>query len=178
MGWGGERKTGNERDEAGKAPERKFAGLELCTVCTLCTDQWVTTRCRLSWLTNSALVYEPKCGGGGGVAGSQPMSTAVVHRSPNKFWRSNSIFNLCTAKIKYRNFETNIIRKGISGSQSQFLHSCVCEWFIYCIPTIGLPIMLEEICRPILGLYKSLTDKHAWMWKLGPRPRYSQKRNT
>jgi hypothetical protein len=27
-----------------------------------------------------------------------------------------------------------------------------------CIPTIGLPFLLEEICRPILGLYKSLTD--------------------
>jgi hypothetical protein len=26
------------------------------------------------------------------------------------------------------------------------------------IPTIGLPILQEEICRPILGLYKSLTD--------------------
>jgi hypothetical protein len=26
------------------------------------------------------------------------------------------------------------------------------------IPTIGLPTLLEEICRPILGLYKSLTD--------------------
>jgi hypothetical protein len=26
------------------------------------------------------------------------------------------------------------------------------------IPTMGLPIPLEEICRPILGLYKSLTD--------------------
>jgi hypothetical protein len=46
----------------------------------------------LSWLTNTALVYEPKCGGGG-VAESQPLSTAV-HRSPNKLWRSNSIFNL------------------------------------------------------------------------------------
>jgi hypothetical protein len=30
--------------------------------------------------------------GEGGVAGSQPMSTAV-HRSPNKLWRSNSILN-------------------------------------------------------------------------------------
>ncbi len=29
----------------------------------------------------------------GGVAGSQLMSTAV-HRSPNKLWRSNAIFNL------------------------------------------------------------------------------------
>ncbi len=38
--------------------------------------QGVTKRRRLSWLANSALVYEPKCGrgeGGGGV-GSQPMS--------------------------------------------------------------------------------------------------------
>jgi hypothetical protein len=31
------------------------------------------------------------------------------------------------AKTKYRNFETNIPRKGISGSQSQFPHSCVCD---------------------------------------------------
>ncbi len=29
-------------------------------------SQRVTERCRLSWLTKSALVYEPKCGGGGG----------------------------------------------------------------------------------------------------------------
>ncbi len=41
------------------------------------------------------LVFGPKCGGGGGggVARSQPMTTAV-HRSPNKLWRSNCIFNL------------------------------------------------------------------------------------
>ncbi len=36
-----------------------------------------------------------------------------------------------TAKTKYRNFETNIPRAGISGFQSQFPYSCVCEWFIY-----------------------------------------------
>ncbi len=50
--------------------------------------QGITNRCRLSWLTNSALFYEPKCGGmgvrGGGVAGSQPMSTAV-HLGPKNF---------------------------------------------------------------------------------------------
>ncbi len=32
----------------------------------------------LSWLTNSVLVYKPKCGGGGGV---QPMGTAVHTRA-------------------------------------------------------------------------------------------------
>ncbi len=34
----------------------------------------------------------------------------------------------------------------------------------------------REICGPILGMYKSLTD--TWMWKLGLRLRISQKRNT
>jgi hypothetical protein len=36
---------------------------------------------------------------GGGVAGSHPMSTAV-HRSPNKLWRFNPIFNLCLKKTE------------------------------------------------------------------------------
>jgi hypothetical protein len=53
------------------------------------------------------------------------------------------------------------------------IHASVSDLYI---STICLPILLEEICRPILGLYKSLTD--TWMWKLGRRPRYSQKRNT
>jgi hypothetical protein len=44
-------------------------------------EQGITQRCRLSWLTNSALVYEPKCGGGGEGAGAQPMSTDV-HMEP------------------------------------------------------------------------------------------------
>jgi hypothetical protein len=55
--------------------------------------QVVIKRRRLSWLTNSAQVYEPKYGGGGGIAGTQPTSTAVTW-SPNKFSRSNSIFDL------------------------------------------------------------------------------------
>jgi hypothetical protein len=53
----------------------------------------VTKRCRLSWLTNGALVYEPKCGERGELRVSANVSTAE-YRSPNKCWRSNSIFNL------------------------------------------------------------------------------------
>jgi hypothetical protein len=63
------------------------ASTTLYRICLLAllTDEarGVTKRCRLSWLTNSALVYEPQCGGIRGVAGSRPRST-VVHRSPNK----------------------------------------------------------------------------------------------
>jgi hypothetical protein len=40
-----------------------------------------TKRCRLSWLTNSALVYEPKCGWWRRITGFYPMSTAV-HMEP------------------------------------------------------------------------------------------------
>jgi hypothetical protein len=64
--------------------------------------------------------------------------------------------------------------KEYRGLSSNFhIHVSVSELFI---PTIGLPILLEEICKPVLGLNKSLTDTQ--MWKLGLRPRYSQKRNT
>ncbi len=65
--------------------------------CNGCIGRGVTKRCRLSWLTKSALVYESICGGKGGVAGSQPMSTAV-HRCLNNLWRSNSIFDLCIGR--------------------------------------------------------------------------------
>ncbi len=54
--------------------------------CLLSPSQGVTKRRRLSWLTNSALVYEPKYGewGGEGVLGSLPIMSAAVHSSPNK----------------------------------------------------------------------------------------------
>ncbi len=35
------------------------------------------------------------------------------------------------------------------------IHASVSDLYI---PPIGLPILLEEICRPILGLDKSFTD--------------------
>jgi hypothetical protein len=74
--------------------------------------QGVTKRCRLSWLTNRALVYEPKYGGGGGVAESRPMSTAV-HRSP----KTNSTFKLCSYQklCKSQCFGSGFIEFG-SGS--------------------------------------------------------------
>jgi hypothetical protein len=66
------------------------------------SDQGVTKRYHLSWLTDSALVYEPKCGGRGGVAVSQPMNKAV-HRSPNQEnWRTQTMFqNLLASTHSY-----------------------------------------------------------------------------
>ncbi len=66
------------------------------------------------------------------------------------------------------------LEKEYPGLRPDFhIHASVSDLYI---PTNGFPILLEEICRPILGLNKSLTA--TFMWKLGLRPRYSQKRNT
>ena len=40
-------------------------------------------------------------------------------------------------------------------SPNLHIHVSVSELYI---PTMGLPFLLEEICGPILGIYKSLTD--------------------
>ena len=80
---------------------------------------------------------------------------------------SSSCSVACTAKTLYEKFETNIPKKGIARPQSQFPHSCVCELFIYCIPTIGLPILLQEICGPIPWEYIRLWQTHEcgnWDW--------------
>ncbi len=80
--------------------------------------QWVTKRCRISWLTNSAHVYEPKCGGrGGGVAGPQPMSTAV-HRSPNTRYLTNECYSFLLAFSL-----VGILSKPSSRSQPPVAHA-------------------------------------------------------
>ena len=46
---------------------------------------------------------------------------------------------------------------------------------IYIFPRSVCIFCCRKISGPIVGIYKSLTD--TWMWKLGLRPRNSQKRN-
>jgi hypothetical protein len=62
----------------------------------------------------------------------------------------------CTAKNQHRKFETNIPRKELRGHSPNFhIHASVSDLYI---PTIDLPTLLQEICGPILGIYKSLID--------------------
>ncbi len=49
-------------------------------------------------------------------------------------------------------------------------------WEIYIFPGSDCLFSCREICGQILGIYKSITD--TCMWRLGLRPRNSQKRNT
>jgi hypothetical protein len=68
-----------------------------------------------------------------------------------------------TAKNQYRKFSKNIPKKGIHiprkelrGHSANFhIHVSVSDLYI---PTMDLPILLQEICGMILGIYKSLTD--------------------
>ncbi len=74
--------------------------------------QGVTNRCRLSWLTNSALIYEPKCGGGG-VAGQW---VQLCTWSPNKLWRTNFKFNLW---LKVSQIEKGFLPKKVNKGQNK-----------------------------------------------------------
>jgi hypothetical protein len=63
---------------------------------------------------------------------------------------------------KDKNLKQIFPEKEYRGLSPNFhIHVSVSELYI---PTMGLPFLLEEICGPILGIYKSLTD--TWMWKL------------
>ncbi len=73
----------------------------------------------------------------------------------------------CTAKTKNRNFETNIPRKGISASQSQFLRSCVCERFIYSHDRSPYSAGGNTVCRPILGYINRSQRHECWNWGWG-----------
>ncbi len=90
-----------------------------------------------------------------------------IGKNPRPGLHDHRLIPHCKDKItKFRN--------KYSGLSPNFhIHASTSDLYI---PTICLPILLEEICRPILGLYISLTD--TLMLKLGLRPRYSQKWNT
>ncbi len=69
----------------------------------------------------------------------------------------------CTAKTKYWNSKQIFPEKEYPGLSPNFhVHASVRDLYI---STNSLPILLEEICRPILGINKSPTD--TWMWNWG-----------
>jgi hypothetical protein len=90
-------------------------------------------------------------------------AAAIYHSSVAALQRTNA-----------KNWKQIFTEKEMRGHSPHF-HINVSVSDLY-IPTIDLPILLQEICGPILGIYKSLTDTR--MWKQGQRPRNSQKRDT
>ncbi len=70
--------------------------------------------------------------------------------------RSVSVVGYHTAKTNTDILKQIFPEKEYRGLSPNF-HIDVSVIDLY-VPMIGLPILLEEICRPLLGLYKSLTD--------------------
>ncbi len=58
-----------------------------------------------------------------------------------------------------------ITKNETARPHSQFLHSCICERFMY--SSISLPSWLQKNGRPILEIYTCKSLTYLWMWKLG-----------
>ncbi len=71
-------------------------------------------------------------------------SEALICRSTTLQRQNTEILEQIFPEKEYRGLSPNF-----------HIHVSVNDLYI---PTTGLPILLEEICRLILGLYKSLTD--------------------
>ncbi len=63
--------------------------------------QGVTKRCRLSWLTNSALVYEPKCGGEGGGGFCAGSHARCAHGAQINFGDLTPYLTYLTYRVKW-----------------------------------------------------------------------------
>jgi hypothetical protein len=57
---------------------------------------------------------------------SPPLFVTISNHMWSNVIKQSGVHINRTAKTKYRNFETNIPRKGISGSKSKFPRLCVC----------------------------------------------------
>jgi hypothetical protein len=104
---------------------------------------------RLSWLTNSALVYEPKCrgmGGGGWLRGLSQWVQLCTWR-PNKFWRSMMsvqefvVHSRATVllfkrvyNVLFPQFEENFPRRASVNTLYKYMHAPHYQLFV-CIKT-------------------------------------------
>ncbi len=115
-----------------------------------------------SWLCSSTTPPSPLPS-----ASCLPFS-AFLCLAGQAYWRES------TAKTQYRKLEHILLEKKLRSLSPNFhIHVSVSDLYI---PTIGLPILLQEIWEPIMGICKFLTD--TWMWKLELRPRSSFSGNT
>ncbi len=76
--------------------------------------------------------------------------------SKNKY-KLLKVIKQCTAKNQYRKNSKQIFPENeLRGHNPTF--NIVVSVSDFYIPAIDLPILLQEICVRILGIYKSLTD--------------------
>ena len=95
--------------ESGYSKSGSGSGYDLterfCTDLITAATQGVTKICRLSWLTNSTIVYEPYAGGG--LRGLSQWAQLCT-RSPNKLWRSTVIPYFIYGSNAYQFWDTRL----------------------------------------------------------------------
>jgi hypothetical protein len=79
----------------------------------------------------------------------RPQLTGLATRNPFKIMHALQRQNTEISKQIFPEKEYRVL------SPNFHIHASVRDLYI---STIGLPILLEEVCRPILGLNRSLTD--------------------
>jgi hypothetical protein len=93
---------------------------------------------------------------GGGI-----LSTALVFLSPLSIFFVTKVYHEQFTALQRQNAENLkqiFPEKEYRGLSPNFhIHVSVSELYI---PTMGLPVLLEEICSLILGIYKSLKDTY------------------
>ncbi len=85
-------------------------------------------------------------------------------------WESIYVFpeiKLCSLLFSIKNYNDLF--------PNSYTHKYARDLYVYVFPGSVCLFCCSRICGAILGINKSLTD--TWMWKLGLRPRNSQKRN-
>jgi hypothetical protein len=80
----------------------------------------------------------------------------IVPQSHSPLEKKECRVKAALQRTSTENGKTNVPRKKLLGHSPNFhIHGPVSDLDI---PTIDLPILLQEICGPTLGIYKSLTD--------------------
>jgi len=106
--------------------------------------QGVIKRRRLSWLTNSTLVYEPKCWG----MRCLSQWVQLYPWSPNKLWRSNSMVNLCHDgsvmfnSAPFYGLSSSLLSGFRNGPHSVIKHNWLLMWFV--CPSVYEVIIAEK----------------------------------
>ncbi len=111
-------------------------------------QQGVTKRCRLSWLTNSALLYEPKFGRGRGGGCAVSDSKTAVHRSPNKLLISNSMWATGNTVHVDKNLEQIMLANFLNKRQSSIRSW---HWIV-----LGYLLFFWSSCPPSFVLSRPL----------------------
>ncbi len=94
-------------------------------------------------------------------------SSSPILCTAKKIWFMYSQERRIHCKDSIPKIRTNIPRNETARPQSLFPHSCFCEQFICIFPRSVCLFSCSRISRPIVGIFKSLTEHECRNWDWG-----------